>query len=42
MGFGTAPVDPRIEAMPLNDGGAANPQEALIRVRDLFARRAAV
>jgi MGT family glycosyltransferase len=40
MGFDTAPVDPRIEAMPLDDGGAANPQEALLRVRSLFARRA--
>jgi MGT family glycosyltransferase len=40
MGFDTAPVDPRIEAMPLDDGGAANPQEALLRVRNLFARRA--
>ncbi|WP_123025714.1 nucleotide disphospho-sugar-binding domain-containing protein [Mycolicibacterium stellerae] len=40
MGFDTAPVDPRIEAMPLDDGGASNPQEALLRVGDLFARRA--
>ena len=40
MGFDTAPVDSRIEAMPLDDGGAANPQEALLRVRSLFARRA--
>ena len=40
MGFATEPVDPRIEAMPLDDGGAANPQEALRRVRDLFERRA--
>jgi len=40
MGFATAPVDPRIEAMPLDDGGAANPQQALSRVRNTFARRA--
>lgn len=40
MGFATAPVDPRIESMPLDDGVAADPQEALLRVRDLFARRA--
>ena len=40
MGFATAPVDPRIEAMPLDDGGAANPQQVLSRVRNTFARRA--
>ena len=40
MGFTTAPVDPRIEAMPLDDAGAANPQQALSRVRNTFARRA--
>jgi MGT family glycosyltransferase len=40
MGFDTAPVDPRIEAMPLNDAGAATPDEALSRVADVFARRA--
>lgn len=40
MGFATEPVDPRIEAMPLDDGGSANGQEALLRVRNLFARRA--
>ncbi len=40
MGFDTAPVDPRIENIPLDDGGDATPQEALRRVRDLFARRA--
>ena len=40
MGFATDSVDPRIEAMPLDDGGAANPQEALLQVRRVFARRA--
>ncbi|WP_123028428.1 glycosyltransferase [Mycolicibacterium stellerae] len=40
MGFATAPVDPRIEHMPLDDGGATNLQQGLTRVRDLFARRA--
>ena len=40
MGFDTEPVDPRIEEMPLDDAGAATPQEALSRVRDTFARRA--
>jgi MGT family glycosyltransferase len=40
MGFDTAPVDPQIEAMPLDDGSAANSQEALLRVRSVFARRA--
>ena len=40
MGFDTAPVDPRIEAMPLDDAGAASPEEALSRVTDAFARRA--
>jgi MGT family glycosyltransferase len=40
MGFDTEPVDPRIEAMPLDDDGAANPQEALLRVWNVFARRA--
>src|SRR3954462_7298975 len=40
MGFATEPVDPRIEAMPLDDGGAANPLEALLRARRAFTRRA--
>jgi MGT family glycosyltransferase len=40
MGFDTAPVDPRIEAVPLDDAGAATPDEALSRVTDVFARRA--
>jgi MGT family glycosyltransferase len=40
MGFDTAPVDPRIEAMPLDDAGATNPDEALSKVIDVFARRA--
>jgi MGT family glycosyltransferase len=40
MGFATAPVDPRIEAMPLDDAGAATPDEALSRVIGVFARRA--
>jgi MGT family glycosyltransferase len=40
MGFDTAPVDPRIEAMPLDDAGATTPDEALSRVTDVFARRA--
>ena len=40
MGFATAPVDPRIEAIPLDDAGAPNPDAALKRVRDVFARRA--
>ncbi len=40
MGFAAEPVDPRIEALPLDDGGAANPQEALLRVRRVFTRRA--
>ena len=40
MGFDTAPVDPRIEAMPLDDAGATNPDEALSRVTDVFAKRA--
>jgi hypothetical protein len=40
MGFTTDPVDPRIEAMPLDDAGAATPEEALSRVRNTFARRA--
>jgi MGT family glycosyltransferase len=40
MGFDTAPVDPRIEAMPLDDAGAPNPDAALSRVMDVFARRA--
>ena len=40
MGFATAPVDPRIEAMPLDDAGAATRDEALSRVTDVFARRA--
>jgi MGT family glycosyltransferase len=40
MGFTTDPVDPRIEAMPLDDAGAATPEEALSRVRNAFARRA--
>jgi MGT family glycosyltransferase len=40
MGFDTAPVDPRIEAMPLDDAGAATPNEASSRVTDVFARRA--
>jgi MGT family glycosyltransferase len=40
MGFDTAPVDPRIEAMPLNDAGATNSDEALSKVIDVFAQRA--
>jgi MGT family glycosyltransferase len=40
MGFDTAPVDPRIEAMPLDDAGATNPDEALSKVIGVFARRA--
>jgi hypothetical protein len=40
MGFATAPVDPRIEGMPLDDAGAANPQQALSRERNTFARHA--
>jgi hypothetical protein len=40
MGFDTAPVDPDIEAMPLDDAGAARPDEALSGVTDVFARRA--
>jgi MGT family glycosyltransferase len=40
MGFDTAPVDPRIEAMPWDDAGAANSDEALSKVIDVFARRA--
>ena len=40
MGFATARVDPRIEATPLDDAGAANPQQAMSRVRNTFARRA--
>jgi MGT family glycosyltransferase len=40
MGFDTGPVDPRIEAMPLEDSGATNPDDALSRVTDTFARRA--
>jgi MGT family glycosyltransferase len=40
MGFDTAPVDPRIEAMQLKDAGAATPDEALSRVVETFARRA--
>jgi MGT family glycosyltransferase len=40
MGFATKPVDPRIETMPLDDEGAATPDEALSRVIGVFARRA--
>jgi len=40
MGFATEPVDPGIEAMPLDDGGAANPQEASLRARRVLTRRA--
>jgi MGT family glycosyltransferase len=40
MGFVTEAVDPRIEAMPFDDAGAATADEALSRVRDTFARRA--
>jgi MGT family glycosyltransferase len=39
MGFATEPVDPRIEAMPLDDAGASSPEEALARVRETFAQR---
>ena len=40
LGFATTAVDPRIEAMPLDDGKATNPEDALRRALDTFARRA--
>src|ERR1700754_2080448 len=40
MGFATEAVDPRIEAMPLDDWKASNPTAALRRALDVFAFRA--
>src|ERR1700754_417453 len=40
MGFATEAVDPRIEAMPLDDWKATNPKAALQRALDVFVRRA--
>src|SRR4051812_18168207 len=40
MGFATEAVDPRIEAIPLDDWKATNPKAALQRALDVFARRA--
>ncbi|WP_433275011.1 nucleotide disphospho-sugar-binding domain-containing protein [Pseudonocardia xinjiangensis] len=40
LGFATEAVDPRIENMPLDDWKATNPQDALQRALDVFARRA--
>src|ERR1700755_2881190 len=42
MGFDTAPVDSRIENMPWDDGGSRSSLEALLHVRDVFARRAEI
>jgi MGT family glycosyltransferase len=42
MGFDTAPVDSRIENMPWDDGGSRSSQEALLHVREVFARRAEI
>jgi UDP:flavonoid glycosyltransferase YjiC (YdhE family) len=40
LGFATAAVDPRIEAMPLDDWQTTDPEEALRRALGTFARRA--
>ncbi|MEU5566781.1 glycosyltransferase [Micromonospora musae] len=40
LGFATEAVDPRIEAMPLDDWKATNPEDALRRAQGTFARRA--
>jgi MGT family glycosyltransferase len=40
MGFATEAVDPRIEAMVLDDWAAANPRAALRRALEVFAGRA--
>jgi MGT family glycosyltransferase len=40
MGFATEAVDPRIEAMPLDDWKATNPKAALQRALAVFAGRA--
>jgi MGT family glycosyltransferase len=41
LGFATEAVDPRIEAMPLDDWKAKNPEDALQRAVNTFGRRAA-
>nr|WP_296064597.1 nucleotide disphospho-sugar-binding domain-containing protein [uncultured Actinoplanes sp.] len=40
LGFDTAAVDPQIEAMPLDDWQATDPEDALRRALGTFARRA--
>jgi MGT family glycosyltransferase len=40
LGFDTAAVDPRIEALPLDDADAPNPKVALQRALHVFARHA--
>jgi MGT family glycosyltransferase len=40
LGFATEAVDPRIEADPLDDWKATDPEDALRRALDTFARRA--
>jgi MGT family glycosyltransferase len=40
LGFATEAIDPRIEAMPLDDWKATNPEDALRRALAVFARRA--
>jgi MGT family glycosyltransferase len=40
LGFATAAVDPRIEAMPLNDWDATSPEDALRRALGTFGHRA--
>ena len=40
LGFATAAVDPRIEAIPLDDAGAPNPKVALKQASSAFARHA--
>ena len=42
LGLATRPIDPRIEARPLNDFTAKGPKQALSLVADVFAARGAL